>query len=83
MLMRNLHLQAIARRILNTSSKEASSRMGRMMKKGLKMMGTGMARKMTRKRRCLVRQRRCRRCSKTTEIRQLMMRRRSLNSTLP
>jgi hypothetical protein len=81
--MRKLHLQAIARRTLNTSSKEAFYRMARMMKKDLKMMGTGMARKMTRKKRYLERQRRCRRCSKTTEIRQLMKRRRSLNSTLP
>ena len=56
--MTKLHLQAIAKRILNTSSKEASFRMVRMMKKGLKMMGTAMGRKMTRKKRCLVIQRR-------------------------
>ncbi len=76
--MRKLHLLAIAKRILNTSSKEASYRMARMMKKGLKMMGTAMGRRMTRKKRCLVMQRRC---SRINEIRQLM-RRRSLNSTL-
>ena len=82
--MMKLHLQAIAKRTLNTSSKEASNRMARMMKKGLKMMGTAMARKMMRKKRCLVMQRRHRRCSRGTEIRLLlMMRRRSLNSTLP
>ena len=81
--MRKLHLLAIAKRILNTSSKEASYRMARMMKKGLKKMGTAMGTKMTRKKRCLVMQRRHRRCSKTTVIRLLMMRRRSLNSTLP
>lgn len=79
--MMKLHLQAIAKRILNTSSKEASYRMARMMKKGLKMMGTAMARKMTRKKRCLVMQRRHRWCSRTTETRQLMMMR-SPNSTL-
>ena len=82
MLMTKLHLQAIAKRIPNTSSKEASYRMARMMKKVLKMMGTAMARKMTRKKRCLVIQRSLRRCSRGTEIRLLMMRR-SLNSTLP
>jgi len=79
--MTKLHLQAIAKMILNTSSKEAFYRMARMMKKGLKMMGTAMVRKTTRKKRSLVIQRRHKRCSKTTEIRHLMMMR-SLNSTL-
>jgi len=52
-----------------------------MMKKALKMMGTGMARKMMRKRRYLVMQKRHRRWSRT-RIRLLLMMMRSLNSTL-
>lgn len=81
--MMNSHLQAIAKRMINTSSKEASYRMARMMKRVLKMMGMAMGRKTTRKKRCLVMQRRHRRCLRVTETRLLMMRRRSLNSTLP
>ena len=82
--MTKLHPQAIAKRILSTSSKEASYRMARMMKKGLKMMGTAMGTKMTRKKRFLVMQRRHhRRCPRTTEIRLMLMMMRSLNSILP
>ena len=53
----------------------------RMRKKALKMMGTGMARKMMRKKRYLVPQRR-HRGRPRTKIRLLLMMRRSLNSTL-
>jgi hypothetical protein len=53
-----------------------------MTKKGLKMTGTGMARKMMRKRRCLVPHRRHRRCSRTKIRLLLLMMRRSLSSTL-
>ena len=56
--------------------------MARMMKRDLRMMGTGMGRKMMRKRRRLVMQRRHISWWSRAEIR-LLMTRRSLNSTLP
>ena len=56
--------------------------MARMMKRVLRMMGTGMGRKLMRKRRRLVMQRRHISWWSRAEIR-LLMTRRSLNSTLP